>query len=309
MHFFYDTFYYYQISFYKSYIYFGTSFQHIQLLSVIPEIFLVFLVLVLILHAVSATPDQKVKLIIWYHRYSVFLYGILIIISLEVRYQLSIIQNFTIHFYYDTLIINYQLAGIKTFILFCSLCCLFSYQYFMQHKLNKYEYPLFINLATVGILVAITANNWVVLFLALELQALCLLILFAWDRKSEVAVISALKFICLNFIASTLILLGFIEIIIHTQKVTISIFMPNYISIINAPWKELIMVKKQLSTYISVWPLASFLILLGFSIKLGMFPFGLWLQELYSSTTIPVLLFFFYSAKSSIYYSFINFIF
>jgi NADH:ubiquinone oxidoreductase subunit 2 (subunit N) len=40
------------------------------------------------------------------------------------------------------------------------------------------------------------------------------------------------------------------------------------------------------------WDLVSFLLIMGFVIKLGLAPFGLWLQDLYTSISIPVLTFF-----------------
>mgnify|MGYP003350431975 CR=1 FL=1 len=55
----------------------------------------------------------------------------------------------------------------------------------------------------------------VILFVFLELQALCFLVLFAWNRRNEKAINATLKFAVVNFIASTLILLGFIEIILY----------------------------------------------------------------------------------------------
>jgi NADH-quinone oxidoreductase subunit N len=40
------------------------------------------------------------------------------------------------------------------------------------------------------------------------------------------------------------------------------------------------------------WDFVSFLLIMGFAIKLGLAPFGLWLQDLYTSVSLPVLTFF-----------------
>ena len=43
----------------------------------------------------------------------------------------------------------------------------------MLYSLTGYEYPLLISLATLAMFLSLSANNWIILFLALELQALC----------------------------------------------------------------------------------------------------------------------------------------
>jgi len=45
-------------------------------------------------------------------------------------------------------------------------------------------------------------------------------------------------------------------------------------------------------SYQSLWQFTGFLIVLGFAMKLGLVPFGFWLQDLYGGVSLPVLTFF-----------------
>jgi len=45
-------------------------------------------------------------------------------------------------------------------------------------------------------------------------------------------------------------------------------------------------------TYNALWQFVGFLLVVGFAMKLGLVPFGFWLQDLYTSVSLPVLTFF-----------------
>jgi NADH:ubiquinone oxidoreductase subunit 2 (subunit N) len=190
---------------------------------------------------------------------------------------------------------------------------------------------------------SIMANNWIILFISLELQALCFLVLFAWNKKNVKAITAALKFSIVNFIASLLLLLAFVEIILTTQSLNIYLSNPFFFlknlmqffsqetliydaqfitwlqqqnvllfniyynidfsvvflnndlleTIVTNPYIFLAKLLKVLDIKVMLfWDFIGFLVILGFAIKLGLVPFGMWLQDLYNGVSLPVLTFF-----------------
>lgn len=298
-------------------------------LSFLPELFLMALILCLIFIAVSTAKDQKIYLLNSFLNFSVYFYFLLIIYLIFLSFCDLYQSQFTFFFFYDTLKLNQILIFMKILLSFFSLGCLISVKrYLLLFQLPGYEYPLLITLGTLSMFFAISANNWILLFLALEFQALCFLVLFAWNRRSEKAINATLKFSVINFVASTLVLLAFIQIILMTQTINIALSNPFVLaksflqSVFNnmnfLPFTNLynnyllsvfdfkmawylyentsVMLNLTVHTngflYDSLWAFSGLLLILGFSIKLGLVPFGFWLQDLYTCISLPVLTFF-----------------
>jgi NADH:ubiquinone oxidoreductase subunit 2 (subunit N) len=321
----------------------------------LPEILLVLLVCFLILVAVSHH-ESRIKS---YFSFSLnnflvvvayfFLFlGIYFTVVAELYFV--DLNNLTVFTSYNTLKINITIIYIKLII---SLLVAFSLynakRYLLLTNLVSYEYPLLVSLATLGMFLSISSNNWIVLFLSLELQALSFLVLFAWNRRNVKAITASLKFAIVNFIASLLILLAIVEILLYTQtfnmylanpffflKQTYSylaqdnllslnfiewlqgqgnLMMQFYYNMNTAPLYDILqlsianditsqkyttsiaelfasVVENSNIKYSLLWDFVSFLFVIGFSIKLGLVPFGLWLQDLYTSVSLPVLTFF-----------------
>lgn len=322
----------------------------------LPEILLVVLVCFLILVAVSHH-ESRIKS---YFSFSLnnflvvvayfFLFLGIYFTAVAELYSADL-NTVTVFMFYNTLKINITLIYIKLII---SLLVAFSLynakRYLLLTNLVSYEYPLLVSLATLGMFLSLSANNWIVLFLSLELQALCFLVLFAWNRRNVKAITASLKFAIVNFIASLLILLAIVEIVLHTQtfnmylanpfcflKQTYSylahdnllnnyfiewlhtqgnLMMQSYFNIntqflheaLHLYYEDNCTPQQTTTTSIAVlfafvvdnsninysllWNFVSFLFIIGFSIKLGLVPFGLWLQDLYNSVSLPVLTFF-----------------
>jgi NADH:ubiquinone oxidoreductase subunit 2 (subunit N) len=332
--------------------------QHTLFWSILPEFSLVTLVLILIMVAVTTEKNNKAYLLALFLDLTMFVFFLVILYLLSLLNSDLYANTLTIFFCYQTLKLNQVLIMIKALLSALALGSLYNVKrYLTLSQLLGYEYPLLITLATVGMFLTISANNWIILFLSLELQALCFLVLFAWNRRSEKAVNATLKFTVVNFVASTLILLAIIEIILYTQtfnmylanpvfffktlvgsffvaetslldptfvfwalKQTFTTFQATYgvdfgnlflnlpstmssgqqlqvlAMILDRPGVLLINIAHSVGLggfgYQALWQFTGFLLVLGFSMKLGLVPFGLWLQDLYSSVSLPALTFF-----------------
>ncbi len=89
-----------------------------------------------------------------------------------------------------------------------SLCLVMSINWLVKEKLERFEYPVLVLLATLGMLMMISANNLISLYLGLELQSLALYVLAAYQRDSGRATEAGLKYFVLGSLASGMLLYG-----------------------------------------------------------------------------------------------------
>jgi NADH-quinone oxidoreductase subunit N len=77
-----------------------------------------------------------------------------------------------------------------------------------REKLERFEYPILVLMATLGMMLMISANNLLSLYLGLELQSLSLYVLAAYQRDSARATEAGLKYFVLGSLASGMLLYG-----------------------------------------------------------------------------------------------------
>ncbi|MDR3436667.1 NADH-quinone oxidoreductase subunit NuoN [Telmatospirillum sp.] len=83
-----------------------------------------------------------------------------------------------------------------------------SVNWLVREKLGRFEYPVLVLLATLGMMLMISANNLIALYLGLELQSLALYVLAAYQRDSGRATEAGLKYFVLGSLASGMLLYG-----------------------------------------------------------------------------------------------------
>jgi NADH-quinone oxidoreductase subunit N len=81
-------------------------------------------------------------------------------------------------------------------------------KYLRRNSMDSNEYPVLILLATVGMMLMISASDLIGLFLALELQSLALYVVAAMNRDSAKASEAGLKYFVLGALSSGLLLYG-----------------------------------------------------------------------------------------------------
>jgi len=89
-----------------------------------------------------------------------------------------------------------------------ALTAAMSLQYLEREKLGRFEYPVLILLATAGMMAMVSANDFMSLYLGLELQSLSLYVLAAYHRDSARATEAGTKYFVLGALASGLLLYG-----------------------------------------------------------------------------------------------------
>lgn len=84
----------------------------------------------------------------------------------------------------------------------------FGRPYLVSEKLDKYEYTVLLLYAVLGMSIMVSANNLLAIYMGIELQALALYIMAAWNRDSLRASEAGLKYFVLGALSSGLLLYG-----------------------------------------------------------------------------------------------------
>ncbi len=71
-----------------------------------------------------------------------------------------------------------------------------------ENKLDKFEYPVLILLSTLGMMLMVSANNMLTLYLGLELQSLALYVVAAFNRDNVRSTEAGLKYFVLGALSS-----------------------------------------------------------------------------------------------------------
>lgn len=77
-----------------------------------------------------------------------------------------------------------------------------------QRDLNRFEYPILILLAGVGMMLMVSSNNFLTLYVGLELQSLAAYVLASFRRDTTKSAEAGLKYFVLGALASGLLLFG-----------------------------------------------------------------------------------------------------
>lgn len=140
---------------------------------------------------------------------------------------------------------------------------------------DKGEFYLLVLFATLGMMVMVTANHFLTLYLGLELLSLALYALVALDRDSARATEAAMKYFVLGALASGLLLYGMSMIYGATGTLEISAV---FAQIFQQAVKPTVLV------------FGLVFLVAGLAFKLGVVPFHMWIPDVYHGAPAPVAL-------------------
>ena len=168
---------------------------------------------------------------------------------------------------------NNLTVHIKLFVLIIAAVVVYiSSSYLNQNKLNLFEYPILLLFSILGMLVMISSNDLIMLYISIELQSLALYVLVALKKSSLRASEAALKYFILGSIASAIILYGASMIYAITGET-------NY---------DLIKVSGQGLGNNMIFSLGIVLILSGIVFKLSAAPFHMWTPDVYEGAPTSI---------------------
>jgi len=178
---------------------------------------------------------------------------------------------------FDGLVVIDELSGLLK-ILICILLSVgisYSRDYLAQRDIFKGEYFSLTLFAALGMLVMVSANHLLTLYLGLELLSLSLYALVAFNRDSKDSSEAAIKYFVLGAIASGMLLYGMSMIYGSTGQLNIE-YIVNSISAGNADMDLL--------------RFGLVFVVVGVGFKLGAVPFHMWVPDVYQGAPTSVTL-------------------
>lgn len=151
-----------------------------------------------------------------------------------------------------------------------------SMRYNENHKIARPEYPVLILLATVGMMMMISANDLISLYVGLELQSLALYVVASFERDSLRSTEAGLKYFVLGALASGLLLFGASMVYGFAGTTNFDTLAK---SLVGGP--------------VSVGLIIGIvLIAVGLAFKVSAVPFHMWTPDVYEGAPTPVTAFF-----------------
>ncbi|WP_052473200.1 NADH-quinone oxidoreductase subunit NuoN [Paramagnetospirillum magnetotacticum] len=156
-----------------------------------------------------------------------------------------------------------------------------SLPYLEREKIGRFEYPVLVLFSTLGMMMMISANDFIALYLGLELQSLALYVLAAYNRDNARATEAGLKYFVLGSLASGLLLYG-VSLIYGFAGTTSFETLANLFS-----GGHEHPIKPNMGIIAGL-----VFILAGLSFKVSAVPFHMWAPDVYEGAPTPVTSFF-----------------
>ncbi|WP_374763936.1 NADH-quinone oxidoreductase subunit NuoN [Yunchengibacter salinarum] len=165
----------------------------------------------------------------------------------------------------------------KVLVLLGSLgALLISVPFLRDSKLDRFEYPVLVLLATLGMLMMISANSFLALYVGLELQSLSLYVLAAINRDRVRSTEAGLKYFVLGALSSGMLLYGISLIYGYAGTVSFDILAEGVSE--GQPGLGFI--------------IGMTFVLAGLAFKISAVPFHMWTPDVYEGAPTPVTAFF-----------------
>jgi len=163
----------------------------------------------------------------------------------------------------------------KTLILIGSLASIVMYHSSREDlNINLFEYPILILLATIGMMIMVSANDLIAIFIGLELQSLTLYVLAALNRNHLASSEAGLKYFLLGALSSGLLLFGLSYIYGFTGNTNLNLISTTVTS-------------GNIGLIIGIVFVCS-----GIAFKVSAVPFHMWTPDVYEGAPTPVTAFF-----------------
>jgi NADH-quinone oxidoreductase subunit N len=150
-----------------------------------------------------------------------------------------------------------------------------SMDYMRREGIARFEYPILIVLSTIGMMMVISANDLIALYLGLELLSLSSYVIAAFDRDNVRSTEAGLKYFVLGALSSGMLLYGASLVYGFTGSVSF----PVIASVLQG--------QVGIGAIVGIVFVAS-----GIAFKISAVPFHMWTPDVYEGSPTPVTAFF-----------------
>jgi NADH-quinone oxidoreductase subunit N len=173
---------------------------------------------------------------------------------------------------------------VKLLVLLGSIVTLaLSQSYLAQEKIARFEFPILVLFATVGMMLMVSAGGFIGLYMGLELQSLTLYVLAAFHRDNARSTEAGLKYFVLGALSSGMLLYGISMIYGFTGTVSFA----GVAAIVK-------------SSGVSIGLIFGIVFLIaGLAFKVSAVPFHMWTPDVYEGSPTPITAFFSMAPKTA----------
>ena len=171
-----------------------------------------------------------------------------------------------------------------------ALCIVMANEFFGLERRQRFELPVLMLLATLGMMLMVSASSFIALYMGLELQSLALYVLAAFNRDSARSTEAGLKYFVLGALSSGMLLYGISLIYGFTGST------------------EFAVIARATAGGGANLGLIFGLVFLvaGLAFKVGAVPFHMWTPDVYEGSPTPVTAFFITAVKVAAFALFIR---
>ncbi|MEO1282473.1 MAG: NADH-quinone oxidoreductase subunit NuoN [Pseudomonadota bacterium] len=206
--------------------------------------------------------------------------GWLAIVLFVAAGALIVLQPASTTFLFNETFINDRFARFMKLLVLggSATALLLSFDYLRDRGIMKFEYPVLVVLATVGMMMMISANDLIALYLGIELQSLALYVLAAIKRDNVRSSEAGLKYFVLGALSSGMLLYGASLIYGFTGST-------SFATIATVAQAETAAGNVGLI-------IGLVFLLVGLAFKVSAVPFHMWTPDVYEGAPTPVTAFF-----------------
>jgi NADH-quinone oxidoreductase subunit N len=243
------------------------EFDSVNLIPVLPELFLLTAASIVLVVDLFVSDERRT---LTYGLSLLSLVGTLAVLGVSSGHD-------AVHVFDGNFVRDPMADALKAAILVIALpVFVYSYDYLATQRLARGEYFTLGLFAVLGMLVMVSADSFLTVYLGLELQALCLYALVAFDRDSKQGAEAAMKYFVLGALASGMLLYGISMI----YGATGAIDFPSVHQVLAAGRGE---------EAVLVFGLV--FVVIGIAFKFGAVPFHMWVPDVYHGAPTAVTLF------------------
>ena len=241
------------------------NFEVSSLYSATAEIFVAIMILAIMLAAAFARGIAR-GLAYSLAQFTLIVATFITFFTLDARSELA----------FNNMFVRDQPGGILKLMVYFSMmiALLYGRGYLAERKLDRPEYYLLALLSTLGMMVMITANHLLVLYVGLEMMSLSLYALVAFDRDTVRSTEAGMKYFVLGALASGLLLYG-MSMIYGATNGSLELSAVQRAVLDGGGSKTVLL-------------FGLVFLVAGISFKLGVVPFHMWVPDVYQGAPTAV---------------------